>query len=53
MQTEHVKYTYLVEDLLCLPDLDVLNRVSRHPAAASDPFQISPIHVLKTDSYTF
>ena len=41
---------YLVEYLLGLPDLDVVNRVSCHPAATTDPFQISLIHILKPET---
>lgn len=43
--------TYIVEDLLGLPDLHVFNGVSCHPAAATDPFQISLVHILKTEIY--
>lgn len=40
--------TYLVENLLRLPDLDVVDGFGRHPSAATDPFQISLIQELKT-----
>lgn len=41
--------TYLIENLLCLLDFDMFNRVSCHPATATDPFQVSFVNVLRTD----
>lgn len=41
-----VGLTHIVENLLGLPCFDVVDRVSGHPAAATDPFQICLVNAL-------